>query len=106
MPADAAKTTAADIILLHPPYMHLTCFPAIPFAVKLARLYQPKNPQFWLLVLLNVLSSAISWLLHKQTLPVAVTLLLSAFALANFVLGLRIAVQLMKEPAEGANARE
>lgn len=78
----------------------------IGLAVKLSRLYQPKNPQFWLLVLLNALSSAISWILHKQTLPVAVTLLLSAFALANFVLGLRIAVQLMKEPAEGSGSRE
>lgn len=106
MPAHAAKTIAADITLLHPPYMHPTCLPVAPFAVKISRLYQPKNPQFWLLVLLNVLSSAISWLLHKQTLPVAAMLLLSAFALANFVLGLKIAMQLMKEPAEGANARE
>jgi Na+/melibiose symporter-like transporter len=63
--------------------------------VKLSRLYQPKNPQFWLLVLLNVLSSAISWILQQQTMPMMVTVLLSVFVLANIALGLKIAVQLM-----------
>lgn len=66
--------------------------------MKFSRLYQPRNPQFWLLVLLNGLSAAISWLLQTRPLSLAPTLVLVIFALANFLLGLRIAVRLMKEP--------
>lgn len=66
--------------------------------MKLSRLYQPGSPQFWLLVLLNALSAAISWLLQTRSLSLAATLVLAMFALANFLLGLRIAVRLMKEP--------
>lgn len=78
----------------------------VGLAVRLSRLYQPRNPQFWLLVALNALSAAISWLLQTRSLSLAPTLVLAIFALANFLLGLRIAVQLMKEPAEGAGSRE
>lgn len=79
---------------------------AIGLAVKFSRLYQPRNPLFWLLVLLNVLSSAISLVLQKQVLPMTVTLLLAVFVLINIVLGVRIVVQLMKEPAPHAGSRE
>ena len=66
--------------------------------MKLSRLFQPKNPQFWLLVALNLLSAAISWLLQNREFPLAIMLALATFALANFWLGLRIALRLMKEP--------
>ena len=66
--------------------------------MKLSRLYQPKNPQFWLLVVLNLLSTGISWILRQHDLPLGVMLVLAAFALANFWIGLRIALQLMREP--------
>ena len=66
--------------------------------LKLSRLFQPKNPQFWLLVALNLLSAAISWLLQNREFPLAIMLALATFALANFWLGLRIALRLMKEP--------
>jgi uncharacterized integral membrane protein len=67
--------------------------------VKLSRLFQPKNPLFWLLIVLNVLSAALSWLLQTRPLPLALTLALAFFALGNFLLGLKLAVQLMREPA-------
>jgi hypothetical protein len=66
--------------------------------LKFSRLFQPKNPQFWLLVALNLLSAAISWLLQSREFPPAIMLALATFALANFWLGLRIALWLMKEP--------
>lgn len=78
----------------------------IGLAVKFSRLFQPKNPQFWLLVALNALSAAISWLLQTRSLSLAPTLVLAIFALVNFLLGLKIAVYLMREPAEGARSRE
>jgi uncharacterized membrane protein AbrB (regulator of aidB expression) len=65
--------------------------------VKLSRLYQPRNPQFWLLVILNLLSAAISYLLRSHALPPLVALALGGFALANALLGLRIAWRLMAE---------
>jgi len=76
-----------------------------PF-MKFSRLYQPKNPLFWLLVLLNALSAAISWLLQTRPMALAPTLVLAFFALGNFLLGIKLAVQLMREPAEAERARK
>ena len=64
--------------------------------MKLSRLFQFRNPLFWMFVILNLLSSAISFFLRSQTLTLPVMLLLTGFALANFVIGLRIAVRLMR----------
>ncbi len=66
--------------------------------MKLSRLFQPRNPQFWLLVVLNALSTAISFVLRAYALPLPVALLLAGFAIANVVLGLRIAWRLMADP--------
>lgn len=63
--------------------------------MRLSRLFQPRNPQFWLLVILNGLSTAISFILRSYQLPVVVSLVLAGFAIANFVLGIRIALRLM-----------
>jgi hypothetical protein len=65
--------------------------------VKLSRLFQARNPQFWLLVVLNLLSTGISYILRSQELPMVITLVLAAFALANFVIGIRIALLLMRD---------
>lgn len=64
--------------------------------MKPSRLFQFRNPLFWLFVILNLLSSAISFILRSQTLSLPVMLLLAGFALANFVIGLRIALRLMR----------
>ena len=68
--------------------------------MKLSQLFQPKNPQFWLLVVLNLLSAAISWRLQNREFPLAIMLVLATFAPANLWLGLRIALRLIKEPPE------
>ena len=67
--------------------------------MKLSRLIQPRNPQFWLLIALNALSSAISWILRTHDLPAVVTWVLTGFALSNVVLGLLIAFRLMNDDA-------
>lgn len=66
--------------------------------MRLAKLFQFRNPQFWLFVLLNGLSAVISYLMrtHEFTLPIV--LMLAGFALGNMVYGLRIAMRLMREP--------
>ena len=56
--------------------------------MKLLRLYQPRNPLFWLMVALNVLSYALAWIVQHRTLNTLGMLLVGGFALANAVLGM------------------
>lgn len=65
--------------------------------LKLSRLFQWRNPQFWLLVVLNGLSTAISYILRVYELPLPMALVLAAFAVANVVIGIRIAWRLMTD---------
>ncbi|MBM4189278.1 MAG: hypothetical protein FJ210_01010 [Betaproteobacteria bacterium] len=64
--------------------------------MKLSKLYQPRNPQFWIFVILNLLSTAISYILRSHELAPAITLALVFFALANMIIGIRIALHLMR----------
>ena len=63
--------------------------------LKFSRLFQWRNPQFWLLLVLNGLSTAISYLLRAYELPLPLALVLAGFAIANVVIGIRIAWRLM-----------
>lgn len=67
--------------------------------MKLARLWQPRNPAFWMMVLLNLLSSVLAWVLRSYPLLPLAALVVAGFALVNAVLGLRLAFALMREPA-------
>lgn len=64
---------------------------ATPFRqTRLKRLWQPRNPLFWLVLMFNLLSSGMAWFLHLAqptgVLLLAVTLLALANALAGMVL--------------------
>lgn len=74
--------------------------------MKLSRLIQPRNPQFWLLIALNVLSSGISWILRSRDLPAALTWVLAGFAACNLVLGLWIAFRLMNDEVGKSSSGE
>lgn len=76
--------------------------------LKISRLVQPRNPQFWLLVVLNGLSSAISFVLRTHELSTAIALALARFAVANVVFGIRIAFRLMADerPPESSRLSE
>jgi len=65
--------------------------------VKLSRLIQPCNPKFWLLIVLNGLSAAISFILRSYDLPATITLMLAGFAIANVIIGIYIAMHLMAD---------
>ena len=64
--------------------------------MRFTRLFQPRNPLFWIFVLLNGLSTAISYLLQTQTFTLPVALVLAGFALGNMIYGIRIAMRLMR----------
>ncbi len=55
--------------------------------MKLSRLYQPRNPLFWIMVALNLLSMVLGWITHTQLPGVFVSLVIVVFAIGNAVLG-------------------
>lgn len=69
--------------------------------LKLSRLIQPRNPVFWLMLILNLLSSLLSWVLHTRELSTAPLLVVAFLALTNAVLGIWLAIRLMREPLPG-----
>ena len=74
--------------------------------MKLARLWQPRNPAFWLMVALNLLSTVLAWIARSLELPPLAALTFAAFAIGNALLGLYLVCLLMRDyPANaGANA--
>ena len=63
--------------------------------MKLSRLFQPKNPQFWLLVTLNVLSLALSHIAQNYNLNTLGSTLLIIINLINVVLSSYLAWRLV-----------
>lgn len=70
--------------------------------MELSRLVQPRNPLFWLMMVLNGLSSVLTYFLHAYDLPLATGLVVGGFALGNAVFGIRIALRLMRDDPRGA----
>ncbi|MEO7888006.1 hypothetical protein [Polaromonas sp.] len=71
----------------------------------LARLYQPRNPLFWLMLVLNGLSPLLAWVVHNRPLNAAATVMVTCFAIGNAVLGMWFAWRLLQsEPAAAAGA--
>ena len=71
--------------------------------MKLSRLWQPRNPAFWLMVVLNLLSTLLAWVARSYDLAPAAALMVAGFAVANALIGLRLMWLLMREePAKSA----
>lgn len=62
----------------------------------LKRLYQPRNPLFWIMVVLNGLSALLGWMTHSYALGTVATLLVTVFAVGNALLGSFIAWRLIR----------
>ena len=72
--------------------------------MKLTRLWQPRNPAFWLMIALNLLSTLLAWVARTYELVPAVALMVAGFAVANALIGLRLMWLLMREiPAKPAS---
>lgn len=68
--------------------------------MKLSRLWQPRNPAFWLMVALNLLSTLLAWVARSYQLAPAAALMVAGFAVANALIGLRLMWLLIRdEPA-------
>ncbi len=66
--------------------------------MRISRLFQFRNPLFWIFVLLNGLSTVISYLLRTREFSLPIVLVLAGFALGNMIYGIRIAMRLMRGP--------
>ena len=67
--------------------------------VKLIQIYQPKNPVFWLMVVLNLLSLLLAWLTRNYPLNVMASLVVVGFSIGNALLGTYLAWRLVSTPA-------
>ena len=57
-------------------------------SMKLLRIYQPRNPLFWIMLALNALSYSLAWIVQNRSLNTMGMLLIGGFALVNAVLGM------------------
>jgi hypothetical protein len=56
--------------------------------MKWLRIYQPRNPLFWLMLALNMLSYGLAWIVQNRALNTLGMLLVGGFALVNALLGM------------------
>jgi hypothetical protein len=72
--------------------------------MKLSRLYQPRQPAFWLMITLNLLSTALAWIARSYPLKPLPAMLVAGFAIINALIGLRLMWGLLNSgdpPADG-----
>ncbi len=64
--------------------------------MKVSRLYQPRNPLFWVMVALNLLSLVLSWVARSYALNGIGSVVVVVFAVGNAALGTYLAWRLMQ----------
>ena len=64
--------------------------------MKLLRIYQPRNPVFWIMLALNMLSYALAWIVQNRALNSLGMLLVGGFALVNALLGMWLLWRLLQ----------
>jgi 4-hydroxybenzoate polyprenyltransferase len=65
--------------------------------MKLSRLFQPRNPLFWLMLAFSVLSSACAWALHALPLSTLGLVLIGSVGLANALISLVLTWRLIRD---------
>ena len=63
--------------------------------MKLSRIFQPRNPSFWIMVALNLLSVALSHITQTFNLNFWGSLIVIVFAIFNALIGVVIAWRLV-----------
>lgn len=65
--------------------------------MKLARLWQPRNPAFWLIIALNLLTTLLAWVVRSYPLGILASVVVAAFAIGNAAIGLRLMWLLLRD---------
>ena len=71
--------------------------------LKITRLFQPRNPAFWLMLALNGLSLLLVWVIENRRLNGTGLLLVGVFATGNALWGMWLAWRLMQPVTDGEN---
>jgi len=66
---------------------------------RLKRLWQPRNPLFWLMLVFNLLSSTMAWFLHLAQPVGALLLVVTLLALVNALAGMVLLWRLWADTA-------
>jgi hypothetical protein len=66
--------------------------------MRLSRLFQPRNPLFWMAIALNALSAMLAWIVQNRELHAWATLVVGGFALANALIGSWLVWRLLRDP--------
>ena len=68
--------------------------------MKLFRVFQPRNPLFWLMLALNALSAALAWIVQNRPLNTVAMVVVAVCALCNALVGTWVLWRLVRdEPA-------
>ena len=73
--------------------------------MKLSRLFQPRNPLFWLAVALNGLSAMLAWIVQNRELHAWPALVVGGFALANALIGTWLVWRLLRDEPVDLNRK-
>lgn len=65
--------------------------------MKLSRLVQPRNPLFWMMLVLNLLSAALAWIVQNRPLNTLATVVVGVFALSNALIGTWLMWRLLRD---------
>ena len=72
-----------------------------PVVLKITRLFQPRNPAFWLMLVLNALSLLLVWVIENRQLSALGLSVVALLAIGNALWGARLAWRLM-QPVPGS----
>lgn len=73
--------------------------------IRFARLWQPRHPAFWLMLILNALSTLLAWVVRSVDLSPAAAVAVLVFAVGNGVFGLALLAHLLRTPRANERAR-
>lgn len=65
--------------------------------MTLSRLFQPRNPLFWLMLMLNALSAALAWVVQYRALNGWASLVVGIFAIGNALIGSWLIWRLLRD---------
>ena len=74
--------------------------------MKLTRLFQPRNPRFWLLLVLNLLSAGLAWAMRLPGLASAAVVVMGVLALGNALLGMWLMWALVRDEPAAAPSQD
>jgi hypothetical protein len=83
-----------------PAVMPAVSIAGMKWLLKLRRIYQPRNPLFWLMLVINALSYALGWIVQNRALNTMGMLLVGGFASVNAVVGTWLMWRLLQTDPE------